>query len=95
LHGKLNRGCQRCYQVFEWKKSKFYLDDFYPDWRIDVFCKCGLNDDPEVAQIAREAYDDQLYADIETQQQNALDAALTRSGNLFFETLCGGTGSVS
>jgi hypothetical protein len=88
LHGPLNIYCLECHQFVSWQKSQFYLDDFYPDWRLDISCGCGPTDDPEIAAMAREAYDLQLDVELATQQQNSLDAALTKGGNLYFETLC-------
>jgi len=87
MNGTLNIYCLECHQFVSWEKSQFYLDDCYPDWRLDVFCNCGMIDDPEILAIAREAYDLQLDAEIFNEQQNSLDAALTKGGNLYFETL--------
>ena len=76
MKGVLSLYCLECHQFVSWQKSQFYLDNFYPDWRLDVSCGCGSIDDPEIAAMAREAYDLQLDVELATQQQNSLDAAL-------------------
>jgi hypothetical protein len=89
MTGTLNLYCLDCHQFVTWQKVEFVRADGYPDWRLEVSCGCGPQGDAELLAMAREAYDQALGVELETQRQNLLDAALGRSGNLYFETLAG------
>lgn len=89
MTGTLNLYCLDCHEFVQWRKLSLYRQDGYPDWRIEAFCGCGSETDERVLAQARAAHDAEVDAEIETQQRNALDAVLTRSGNRYLETLSG------
>lgn len=90
MTGTLHVFCSRCFEALEWRKVEFTRGDSYPDWCLQVFCGCGLwieRDHPDLYREARDAYDAALCVELETMRRNLLDAALGKSGNLYFETL--------
>ena len=90
MTGKLKIHCSHCRQPIEWRKVDFTRPDSYPDWRLEVFCKCGPWNEQDykfLHRLARESYDAALGVELETERRNLLDAALGRSGNLYLETL--------
>lgn len=90
MKGNLSVRCQRCLRRLQWRKVDFTRPDSYHDWRLEVHCWCGIWDKAQellVYQMARKAYDAALGVELETQRRKILDAALGRSGNLYFETL--------
>lgn len=86
MNGTLDIFCLDCHRFVEWRKVEFYRDRYF-NWRIEVSCGCGVLDDPELHEIARAEHDLQVDVELETLYRNALDAALSRSGNLYFDIL--------
>lgn len=89
MTGTLNLYCLDCHQFLEWRKVEFLREDLHPDWTVEVFCGCGPSTDADLKRMAMAESQDRSFVELETAQQNALDAALGRSGNLYFETLSG------
>jgi hypothetical protein len=89
MKGNLDLYCFDCGQCVEWRKVMIYRQDAYTDWRLSVGCGCGETTDERILARAREAYDLAIGAELETMHRNLFEAALGRSGNLYFETLTG------
>lgn len=89
MNGTLNLYCLDCGRFVEWRKLMIYREDAYTDWRLAVWCGCGDVTDERIMAQARAAYDEAIGAELDNSHQNYFDAALTRSGNLYFETLTG------
>lgn len=90
MSGLLAFRCLNCQERLEWHKIEFTRPDTYPDWRLEISCGCGqwsAADFPWIHAKARAAHDEQVGVELETQRRNVLDAALTKGGNLYFETL--------
>lgn len=90
MNGSLAFRCLKCHERIAWRKVDVVRPDGYPDWRLEVTCSCGEYtrlDHPWLHARARAAYDEQVGVELETQRRNILDAALTKSGNLYLETL--------
>jgi hypothetical protein len=89
LNGIFDIYCLDCHQLLGWRKVEFWREDMHPDWTVEVFCGCGLSTDGDLKRMAMEESKDRCFAELETAQQNALDAALSPSGNDYFATLAG------
>lgn len=90
MNGTLIYRCLACHERITWRKVDFTRPDTYPDWRIEVSCKCGERSPGEYPWLharARDAHDAQVGVELETKRRNVLDAALTKGGNIYFETL--------
>jgi hypothetical protein len=89
MHGIFDFYCLDCHRLLEWRKVEFLREDMHPDWTVEVFCGCGLSTDEDLKRMAMEESKDRSFEELETAQQNALDAALGRGGNHYFATLAG------
>ena len=92
MNGTLNIYCLDCHDFVQWRKLMIYRQDGHADWRLAVFCGCGEVTDERIMTAARAEYDECLDAELETMHRILFEAALGRSGNLYFETLAGGRG---
>lgn len=92
MNGTLDLFCLDCHDFVQWRKVMIYRQDGHADWRLEVFCGCGEARDERILAAARADYDDALGTELDNSHQDYFNSALTRSGNLYFETLAGKSG---
>ena len=94
MYGTLATICPACGEHVTWTKVTWGRPDGYPDWDLDIRCKCGVVTDELIKRDAWADYRVMARADIHAMQNATLDKALGKEVHMVLEAMCRGKNGI-